>query len=220
MSGVTPSQLDLISAVVSSMLGNVHTCMPGEVMRVFSDAANKRQFVDVLPSLQRAAFDELGLPVNETLPIVPMVPVAYPQGGGFFISVPLSVGDFVLLLFAERSIDQWLQIAHKKGQRAVDPGDVGLHPLEGAIALPCGPAPRPELLDGIDAQDLVIAKVGGPQLRVQHDGTIKVVGDLAVTGSISADGEVYAGAASPTSTRALTTHTHNTAMGPSGPPNP
>jgi hypothetical protein len=214
MSGVTPSQLDLISAVVNSMLGNVHTCMPGEVVRVFADATNKGQFVDVLPSLQRAAFDELGAPVNETLPIVPMVPVAYMQGGGFFISVPLAVGDFVLLLFAERSIDQWLQTAHKHSQRAVDPGDVGLHPLEGAIALPCGPAPRPELLAGVDALDLVIARAGGPQLRVQHDGTVKVVGDLVVTG------EVYAGAASPASTRALTTHTHNTAMGPSGPPNP
>jgi hypothetical protein len=216
---VKPSALDVYSALTASMLSGVHTCMPAEVMRVHEGGTHKRQFVDVLPSLQRQARDEDGVLIDEVLPIVTMVPVGYMQGGGFFISVPLAIGDIVLLVFAERSLDHWIETARKRSQRAVIPGDVGTHTLEGAIALPCGPAPRADLLEGVDAADLVIARQGGPELRVTPGGIVKVVGNLEVTGSIKAAGEVYGKAGTP-GERALTTHTHNTAMGPSGPPNP
>jgi hypothetical protein len=170
-SGITPSLLDVISAVVQSALSNLHTCMPAEVVRV-QIGEHKRQFVDVLPTLQRQAFNENGEAVNETLPIIPMVPVGYPQGGGMFISLPLTQGDIVLLVFAERSLDQWLQVARKHSGAAINPGDVGLHPLEGAIALPCGPAPRPDLLNDVDGSDLMIAFDGGTQLRVKSNGVV------------------------------------------------
>ena len=155
--------------------------MPGQVVKVHA-GADKRQFVDVRPSLKRAVpvddDDEQGTTtvaapfIEEDLPIIPSVPVGYPQGGGFFISVPLQPGDFVLLVFCERSIDRWVETASKGNQRAVSPGDVGTHVLEGAIALPFGPAPRAELLDNISATDLVLAHKSGPGVRVKPDGTI------------------------------------------------
>ncbi len=170
---VTPSELDIIRGALESALAEVHTCMPAEVVRVHA-GEHQRQFVDVQPSLQRRAPNEDGEVVDETLPVVPMVPVGYMQGGGFFISVPLAPGDFVLLVFAERSLDQWLQTARKGSQRAIAPGDVGTHTLEGAVALPCGPAPRSALLQGVHATDLVIGHVSGNgRIQITPTGEIR-----------------------------------------------
>lgn len=158
---VLPSQLEIEEQQIRNTLSDLHTCMPAEVVAVRSDTANKRQFVDVLPMLKRAAIDEEGEPIDEALPMLQMVPVAYMQGGGFFLSVPLRPGDVVLLVFAERSLDTWIQNATPGARTPVTPGDVSTHSLQGAIALPLGPAPRAGLLAGVDEADLVIATVEG-----------------------------------------------------------
>lgn len=158
---VIPSALDIQDEATRQTLGDLHTCMPGEVVAVRSDASNKRQFVDVLPMLQRCVDDEEGVPRDEPLPLLQMVPVAYMQGGGFFLSVPLRPGDPVLLLFAERSLDSWIQNATPGAKTPVVPGDLSQHPLQGAIALPLGPAPRAGLLAGVDGSDLVIGTSAG-----------------------------------------------------------
>jgi hypothetical protein len=158
---VIPSQLDIEEASIQKTLGELHTCMPGEVVAVRSDAASKRQFVDVLPMLQRAVVDQDGEPLNEALPLLQMVPVAYVQGGGFFLSVPLRPGDAVLLLFAERSLDFWIEQARPGARSPVVPGDLAMHSLQGAIALPCGPRPRAALLEGVSGSDMVIGLENG-----------------------------------------------------------
>jgi hypothetical protein len=171
----TPSDIRILDDFVRNELSYLNTCMPAEVLRVNTDR-HKRQFVDVLPSLKRHAYDEDDRPIVEELPMLYMVPVAYPQGGGCFISVPLAVGDIVTLVFAQRSLDYWIETARKNSQRAVDPGDVGMHVFEGAIAFPCGPAPRPELLADVHAENLVIGKDGGVQIHITPDGTINLGG--------------------------------------------
>ncbi len=175
---VTPSFRDIQSAAIEAVLRELHTCMPAEILRIHS-GDHGLQFVDVLPSLQRQVPNEEGELIDESLPLIPMVPVGYPQGGGFFISVPLAVGDIVLLVFAERSLDQWIETARKASKRTVNPGDTGTHTLDGAIALPCGPAPRGELLEGVSAANLVIGKVGaGPagQIQITAAGQIQLAG--------------------------------------------
>jgi hypothetical protein len=207
---VTPSDLDVQRAVVDAALSEVHTAMPGEVVRVHS-GEHGRQFVDVQPSLQRRAPNENGEVVDETLPVIPMVPVGYMQGGGFFLSVPLAVGDVVLLVFAERSLDQWLQTAIKGSQRAIAPGDLGTHTLEGAVALPTGPAPRPELLQGVHATNLVIGLSGSTTAGQIH---ITPTGDVLIGGALATQAMVLGNAL----TAWLAALTVPTAMGPSGVP--
>lgn len=174
----TPSDLDVQRAVIDAALNELHTCMPAEVLRVHA-GAHGRQFCDVQPSLQRRVPNENGELVDESLPVVPMVPVGVMQGGGFLVSVPIAPGDVVLLVFAERSLDQWLQTARKGSQRTINPGDVGTHSLEGAIALPMGPSPRAELLQGVHATNLVIG-VDGPttagQIHITPAGEVLVGG--------------------------------------------
>lgn len=145
-------------------LSDVHTCMPGEVVAVRSGARDGRQFVDVLPLLQRAVVDENGDPQNEAYPVLQMVPVGFMQGGGFFVSLPLRIGDTVLLAFAERSLDAWLETCTPGARSPSVPGDLSTHTLQGAIALPWGPAPRSALLAGVDGTDLVLGLRDGTVL--------------------------------------------------------
>jgi len=170
---VLPSQLEIDEHTTRNILSELHTCMPGEVVAVRSSGTDKRQFVDVLPMLKRAVVDEDGEPLDEALPVLQMVPVGYMQGGGFFLSVPLRVGDVVLLVFAERSLDAWIQNAKPGARSPVTPGDLSTHTLQGAIALPCGPRPRAALLTGVDAADMVVATESGTVLaRFKADGSV------------------------------------------------
>jgi len=161
---VLPSAVDLHVEFIRDELADVHTCMPAEIVGV-RDGKDARQFVDVLPTLQRVVVDADGIAINEAYPVIPMVPVGYAQGGGFFVSLPIAVGDIVLLVFAERSLDAWIESARRGAQSAVVPGDVATHSLQGAIALPCGPAPRASLLTGVDAADVVIGTTSGKILQ-------------------------------------------------------
>lgn len=173
---VTPGLLDILDSAIEADRRELHTCMPAEVLRV-QTGDHKRQFVDVQPLLRREVPTEDGELVSEQLPALTMVPVGHLQGGGFFISVPLAAGDIVLLVFAERSLDQWLQVAKKGTTRTVDPGDVGLHTLAGAVALPCGPAPRQSLLQDVDGSALVIGLDGGSKITIQPDGEVHLAGN-------------------------------------------
>lgn len=167
---VMPSDLDIQLALLRSQLTDLHTCMPAEVVAV-RDGKDARQFVDVLPLLQRAVIDADGEQLDEPYPVIPMVPVGYVQGGGFFLSLPLKAGDVVLVVFAERSLDAWIESADPGKQSPIVPGDLAMHTLQGAIALPCGPAPRAALLQGVDAADMVIATSSGTVLaRFTADG--------------------------------------------------
>lgn len=177
---VTPSALDVARGAVEADRATQHTSMPAEVVRVHA-GDHKRQFVDLQPSLQRRVPNEDGELVLETLPILPMVPVGYIQAGGFFISVPIALGDIVTLHFAERSLDTWIQTAKKGTRRAVDPGDVGLQPLEGAYCTPTGPAPRANLLADVHATNLVIGKDGSVQIHITPAGLI-LLGSAAGVG--------------------------------------
>jgi len=158
----TPELADLLQDAATQALFELHTAMPGQIVSVYADG--NRQFADVRPCLRRALAteeDQAQPLAEEDLPVLPRVPIGYPQGGGFFVSLPMAAGDFVLLVFAERSIDRWIATAKKSSQGTVSTGDVGMHTLDGAIALPLGPAPSGELLEGVSATDLVIGKSGG-----------------------------------------------------------
>lgn len=223
MPGITPELAEVIGAAIEAQLGGLHTAMPGQVLAVHATAGFKRQYVDVRPCLRNAIETELGelgtdpsVPYREEdLPPITRVPVAFPQGGGFFVSLPLQVGDFVLLVFSERNIDRWLTSARKSRQGTVSTGDLGQHTLDGAIALPLGPAPLGELLEGVSGTDLVLGHVSGtPLLTMGSDGTVTLHGALVVSG------DVTAGASNPTTEISLLTHKHNSGTGPTTPPLP
>jgi hypothetical protein len=133
------------------------------------------QTCDVLPQLKRQMPDGDGGFTIEDLPVLPGVPVCHPRGGGFFASFPLQKGDFVLVVFAERPIGNWRQ----KGQ-ASNPGDNRMHPLAGAMAIPCNLYPSSQALQDVDGTNMVIGKDGtsGAQVVITPTG-IELGGNAA-----------------------------------------
>lgn len=197
---------EVLLAAVDSRLAGVHTAIVGRVESV-NRAARK---VDVRPAMLRTLQHDDGTVTTEALPILPQVPVGQLRAGAARIDMPIDVGAWVVVLCFEQNIGKWLAA----GGVSVSPGDVERHGLTGAVAIPLlYPDPETRTLPALHATDVVVAIEDGPELRVTPTAVV-VVGDLQVTG------DVLAGTDTPETTRSLLTHTHNTAMGPSGPPNP
>jgi hypothetical protein len=192
----TPSLTELFQAAIDARLTDLSVAIPGKVLAY--DAAH--QTVDVAPQVQRVIFTDDGEKTLEALPPVPAVPLAFPRGGGFHITFPMQVGDFVLIVFCDRSIDSWVA----SGDLA-DPGDLRAHHPSNAVAYP-GVYPSTRALAATHAANLVLGKPGveihvtpaGVNVGAANATHPMVLGDMLKA--------LFDG------------HIHPTGMGPSGPP--
>lgn len=115
---------DIIRQAINYQLRGVNTAIPAEI--VSYDYTQQR--ADVKPLLNRKyKGEEEGTP----LPIITNVPVIFPRGGNFSMHWPLNAGDTILLVFSERSLDEWV---YEGGQ--VTPNDPRMFNLSDAIAIP------------------------------------------------------------------------------------
>lgn len=189
-----PSAID---ESIDDRLLDVHTALPGRVESY--DAAT--QLADVKPLI----------PVNgETLPVIPKVPVCFPRTASTFIHLPLAKGDFVILLFPEQSIGAWRALRGAE----TSPGDLRRHSITSAYAIPCG-FPDASKFTVTEPTKITIKCAAG----VRIEGDLNVQGALSVTGAITAGAEITAKFGTPAAVK-VSTHTHPTGVGPSGPPTP
>lgn len=113
---------------VDAHLKDVHTSMPG-IIETFNAAT---QIASVQPAIKRIFKlndGEQEILTPTALPILINVPVQFPRGGGFSLTFPVKKGDECLLVFCERSIDNW----HKFGG-IKKPGAKRFHSLSDATA--------------------------------------------------------------------------------------
>lgn len=168
-----PTGAELMRRVLDSRLLDVHVALPGKVLAWYPTT----QTVDVQPQIKNVVTDADGGELIESYPALQGIPVAFPRFGGYMVAGPLSVGDFVTVLFHEWSLDAFLG----KGAE-VHPVDMARHGWAGAVAVPCGPfpqsAPITETLDG-----LVVGKDGGTCLKVDAAGILHL-GDTLVTDAV------------------------------------
>lgn len=122
----TPSLSAVLQAAGERMLNEVHTCMLGEIVSYDSAEGS----ASVQPLIKRI-FTQDGERIVETLPVIQRVPVKFLGSGGIRVKFPISVGDVVLLLFCENSIDRWKV---RGGQ--LDPGDERKFSMSDAVAIP------------------------------------------------------------------------------------
>ena len=127
MPRTSPTLADTLRAALDARLTRLRVALPG-IVRTYDHA---RQRADVQPAVQDAVYDEGGVRVAETLPVVTEVPVVFQGGAGGGMTFPLSPGDEGLLLFSSSSLDRWLS----RGG-VVDPGDDRKHHLSDAVFLP------------------------------------------------------------------------------------
>ncbi len=144
------SEADILHLAIRGEVAKLHTSLPGTVLSY--DHATQRATVQVgVRSKIRASRG--GEITNVDVPPIPGVPVCFPSAAGYAITWPLSPGDPVLLVFSERSIDEW----KATGNASNDAQDVRRFDLSDAIAIPGSVSPaQPIPAAGRDAAALVI----------------------------------------------------------------
>lgn len=131
MSDITPGLADVIRDAMDARIRNVNTAIPGVV--VSYDAGKQR--AEIQPALEEPMRTRDGERTTERLPRLANVPINFPRAGSFRITLPISAGDRVLVVFSKYAIGEYLRIAD-----TVDPGDSRAHSLAGATAfLGCVP---------------------------------------------------------------------------------
>lgn len=116
------TRLHEVRTIIDDRLRRVNTALPGEVQAY--DATTRE--AEVKPLVKEKYADDRTL----DLPVIPHVPVVMPASASAGLSLPIGVGDIVLLLFAQRSLDNWAQLGG-----TVEAGDIRMHSLSDAIAV-------------------------------------------------------------------------------------
>jgi Phage protein Gp138 N-terminal domain len=158
-----PQASFVLDAAMDHRLSFVHVCLPAQV--VAYDAT--KQTVDVQPCLGKTIFEE-EREMNETLPVIPAVPLMFPGSGSYRLTFPIAVNDYVLLVFADRSTDEF----YANGGAQI-PADVRMHDLSDGFAIP-GVIVTPTQLSSVSTSVMVLGKNGhsaSPAAR-QNDATI------------------------------------------------
>lgn len=157
----TPSLSAVLAKAIDAALLEMHTCLPGKVVRV---DVTKSQ-CDVEPLLKRQYWD--GEIV--ALPVITNVPIGFYRAGKAFISLPVKIGDFVELRFSERSLDLWLLQGG-----LIDPNEGRKFHLSDAIAYP-GLYPFSDPPVGASATDIII-KNDVAKITLNPTGKFKIEG--------------------------------------------
>lgn len=155
-----------VRAVVDSMLRELRVCEPARV-----EAYDPTRFrIDAQPLLRRGRIREDGVRVADRAPVVLDVPLVFPGSGGARLRWPVRRGDTVLLVYADRALDRWL---NRGGE--LDPGDDRGHAITDAIAIP-------GLLSFAEASD------AAPLIEFTEDGRILAGGtaELATKADLEA----------------------------------
>ncbi len=142
-----------LAEIFDSLMCNVHTCMPGQVTSFDRDT----QTCSVQPCLQRKFKNN----DPQDLPVIENVPVVYPGSGDLWVVFDIAVDSYVLLVFSERAIADWME----QGD-TVDPKRRRKFNLSDAVAIP-GILPGPVQFSGSVQADEI-----GPRT---DDGTKKAV---------------------------------------------
>lgn len=121
---------DLSTAMLAALQGaqtEIWTALPGTVA---SDLNPGKRTVTVQPSIQAKAQNKDGSFSWVTLPVLPDVPVYFPEGGGVTLTFPVKAGDECLVVIASRCIDAWWQSGGVQVQ-----ADLRMHDLSDGFAL-------------------------------------------------------------------------------------
>ena len=154
---------------------NLNTALPGRVETVNSDGT-----VNVQPAIDMVT-DAGTLP----RPTLLNVPVAWLAGGGSRITAELAVGDSVLLVVCQRSIDVWKSTKHRGA-----PSDKRLFAMRDAIAIPLFTDGGTGTLRIESGGDLRIEVVGNVTVTADGSASVTATSDISLT----AGGDITAAA--------------------------
>lgn len=161
---------EVLRAALEAHTEGMHVALPGRV--VSYSAASQTAVVEAGVKLPlRGEFGEV---VYESLPTFPDVPIAWPKGGGYYLTFPLAPGDPVLLVFSDVAAGEYLNTGEIS-----EPADTRRHSLGYPVAIPGGASPDTKALTDASADALTLGKDGNPaQVKVKA-GAIELGKDAA-----------------------------------------
>ncbi len=196
---------DLETALRSALDGRqstIWTAMPCIVKAVDFSAMT----ISAQPAIQGTVEDENGVITSVDYPLLVDVPIVFPSAGGFLITLPIAIGNEVLVVMASRCIDAWWQSGGI--QR---PMEARMHDLSDGFAIP-GPRSQPNVVGGISTTGAQIRNdAGTTYVEISGDGKIKLVSPgeiditapaIVLTGVVTVTGDLTANGTS------VHTHTH------------
>lgn len=145
------------------------------------------QTVEISLQIKRAAVDG----TSTVYPVLVDCPYFVLQGGGAYIDMPISPGDYCLVLFCDRNIDTWWASAN-----IADPATPRKHSMSDGFAL-VGINPKTSAMD-MDGGQVRILGVSGPgsekEAARKEDAIASTAADDSVFWAwISAAGSVLSG---------------------------
>lgn len=120
---VAPTLDAVIQKGIDSALADMHVAMPA-VIETYDPVTQK---ASLQPLVQRTFEDG----TVQRWPVVNNVPIQFPRGGGFAMTFPIKPGDKALLVFSDRSLDEWLSSGAE-----IEPKDPRKHDESDAFAIP------------------------------------------------------------------------------------
>lgn len=217
---------DLVDNSISAFESDTWTSIPA-VVTALSDSGDQTM-ISAKPVLNSLLRGSSSTPLPEILEI----PVMWPGSSTSLVRGVLSVGDWVLLIFSCRPLQNWL---NGDGSR-VDPESFQKMNYNSAIAIPglfpfkshVGSSANQTLADdqadmvvksnigtSVEAEvrikangDVIVTPAGGAVLTLGADGTATLDGDLQVNGTIDSTGDITSTADVVSSLRSLNNHEH------------
>lgn len=123
--GFTGTLAELLKQAINHELTEFHVCMPGKI-EAYNSADNTATVKPTISRRMRGAAE----PVE--YPVIPKVPVVQPRTAKARINFPIEQGDSVLLVFADRNIENWLQ---SRGDEPREVRDLRRHDLSDGFAI-------------------------------------------------------------------------------------
>lgn len=170
------------------------TAIPGIVQSV--DMSSMTCVVQ--PAIKAIVVDQNGVEKAIPLPLLEDVPIVFPKGGGFVITMPLAANDEVLVVFSSRCIDAWWQSGGI--QQAME---ARMHDLSDGFCIP-GPWSKPNAPSSVSTTDVQIRDANGfTYVSITADGKVKLVSAVEIditapiinlTGAVTVTGALACGA--------------------------
>lgn len=156
--------LSLLEAQKADIFATFHCVQIGKIEKVTPD----EQTVEVTLQIRRPAADG----TSSAIPLLVDVPYMVLQGGGAYIDLPITAGDYCIVLFNDRDIDTWWSTANM-----ADPATNRKHDLSDGIAI-VGLNPKTAVLPMAGTSLGLIAADKKVRIKNDTETLFTLVGDL------------------------------------------
>lgn len=176
------TEVQAINRLIKNQLGEIEVCRLCRV-EAFRQKGDRPPVVDVRPITDDLIVKADGTEVIERAELITDVPIQWPGDNTYFMTFPVRVGAFVIVVFSQRSIEDW-----KTGDAVSVPEDLRRFDLSDAVAIPYV-RNRKQPIANFNMSDLEIRNAAGDtyfrlasNLITIKAQKIKLDGDVDITG--------------------------------------